>query len=203
MSITAIAGLGNPGAAYTGTRHNMGFMLVDALAEAEGLTWKRDKRFEADLAEWRTGGRRYLLIKPQTFMNESGRSIGAVARFYKWSPSQIVVAYDEVNVDFGRLKISLQGSAGGHNGIESLLRDFGNGFIRFRLGVGPKVPPQIDMKDYVLGKFPPDELSRIETVISRQLDGLKLLVRQGPEAAMQKLHQRSDNNNESNDTKSL
>lgn len=191
MSVTLIAGLGNPGREYAATRHNLGFVVVDALAAAEGLKWKSESRFESDVARWdvRPGLTR-LLVKPQTFMNDSGRALRALLDFNKVAPDACIVAYDEINVALGQVKVSLTGSAGGHNGLASLLEHVGSGFVRYRLGIGGSRPPGMDLKDYVLGKFTPAESSIIDQKLNSFVDGLRLLLARGPAQAMNLLNRR-------------
>lgn len=191
MSVTLIAGLGNPGREYAATRHNLGFTVVEALAAAESLKWKSDSRFESEIARWdvRPGLTR-LLVKPQTYMNDSGRALGALVAFHKVSVNALIVAYDDLTIDTGRVKISLSGSAGGHNGVASLLEHLGNGFVRYRLGINASRPPGMDIKDFVLGKFSPEQLSLLETKINPFVDGLRLLLNRGPAEAMNLLNRR-------------
>ena len=191
MSVTLIAGLGNPGREYAGTRHNLGFVLVEALAAAEGLKWKKESRFESETARWdvRPGITR-LLVKPQTFMNESGRAVRALLDFHKVAPDACIVAYDDLNIDVGLVKVSVSGSAGGHNGVASLLEHLGNGFIRYRLGVGGSRPAGMDLKDFVLGKFTPAESTLIDQKLNSLVDGLRLLINSGPAQAMNSLNRR-------------
>src|SRR3954471_15616707 len=122
MSISLVAGLGNPGRDYESTRHNLGWVVLDALATKRGLAWKRAAQFEAEVARWDLpgGGTRWL-VKPQTFMNESGRAIGALARYYKIDQPAIAVVYDDLTIDLGLIKVTVTGSAGGHNGVASVL----------------------------------------------------------------------------------
>src|SRR5471030_3232355 len=191
MSVTLIAGLGNPGREYAGTRHNLGFTLVEALAAAEGLKWKSDSRFETDTARWdaRPGVTR-LLVKPQTFMNDSGRALRALLDFHKVAPDTLIVAYDDLNIDLGLVKVSVTGSAGGHNGVASLLEHLGSGFARFRLGVGPKFPPEMDLKDFVLARFTQDQLTLIQQKTATYVQGLELLLASGADRAMNQLNRR-------------
>jgi PTH1 family peptidyl-tRNA hydrolase len=191
MSVTLIAGLGNPGREYAATRHNLGFTVVEALAAAEGLKWKSESRFESETARWdvRPGVTR-LLVKPQTYMNESGRALRALLNFHKVSVDALIVVYDDLTIDTGRVKISVSGSAGGHNGIASLLEHLGNGFIRYRLGINAPRPAGMDIKDFVLGKFSPEQLSLLETKINPFVDGLRLLINRGPADAMNLLNRR-------------
>ena len=192
MSVTLIAGLGNPGKEYAGTRHNLGFALVDALAAAEGLSWKHEPRFEAELARWnvRPGVTRWL-AKPQTYMNESGRALRRLLDFHKLPAGALVAVYDDLTLETGRVKVSVTGSAGGHNGVASLLEHLGDGFTRYRLGVGAPRPADMDLKDYVLGKFSPSENLIIDQNLPFLVDGLRLLLDSGPAQAMNRLNRRN------------
>jgi PTH1 family peptidyl-tRNA hydrolase len=193
MSISLVAGLGNPGREYADTRHNAGFVVIDALASRLGLAWKRSLRCHAWIARWpQAAGAVRLLAKPTTFMNESGQALRALADYYHVPPAAIVVAYDDLAIDLGRVKVSVRGSAGGHNGIASLLEHLGDGFIRYRLGIGPKQPAAMDLKDFVLGKFTPDERTIFDHHLTTYLDGLGLLLEQGPAEAMNQLNRRTD-----------
>ena len=190
MSITLVAGLGNPGREYENTRHNLGFIALDSFARRQGLSWKTQHSFEAETTRWDRGGTTYLLAKPQTFMNESGRSLRKLADFYKVPVTSIVALYDDLNIDLGLVKLSVTGSAGGHNGVASLLEHLGDGFIRFRLGIGPKLPPQMELKDFVLGKFTPEQNSIVETNLENYTNGLLLLLDQGVSRAMNSINRR-------------
>lgn len=194
MSITLVAGLGNPGRDYAATRHNLGWVVLDALAARHGLTWKSEPAFEAETARWdRAPGGARLLVKPLTFMNESGRSVGALARYYKVPPARIVAVYDDLGLDLGRLKVSVDGGPGGHNGVASLIEHLGPDFIRFRLGIGPKQPPQMDLKDFVLGNFTPEQSLLLQSSLERTLAGLDLLLGSGVDRAMNSLNRRAKN----------
>lgn len=194
MSVLLIAGLGNPGREYAATRHNLGFAVVEALAAAEGLKWKHESRFEAETARWdvRPGVTR-LLVKPQTFMNDSGRALRALLDFHKVAPAALIAAYDDLNIALGQVKVSVTGSAGGHNGVASLLEHVGDGFVRYRLGIGAPRPPGMDLKDFVLGKFTPAENTLIQQKTNSLVDGLRLLLDQGPARAMNLLNRREPN----------
>ncbi len=194
MSISLVAGLGNPGREYASTRHNLGWVVIDAFARQQGLIWQYQSQFEADVARWdRPGVGTCYLAKPLTYMNESGRAIAAISRYYKSEPADIVVIHDEFTIELGLLKLSTTGSAGGHNGIESVLRLLGDGFTRYRLGIGPKEPPQMDIKDFVLGKFTPSQQNTIENTLDHYLKGLNLLLNSGVERAMTTLNRRETN----------
>ena len=191
MSLSLVAGLGNPGRDYEASRHNLGWVVLDALAKKHGLTWKHAPQFNAEIARWDLGAvRTRWLVKPLTFMNESGRAISAVARFYKIDSLAIAAVFDDLNIDLGLIKVSVTGSAGGHNGVASLLEHVGDGFARYRLGIGPKEPTQIDMADFVLGKFTPTQHLLITQKLDSFVSGLELLLSRGIEPAMNQLNRR-------------
>ncbi len=190
MSISLVAGLGNPGREYENTRHNLGWVVLDALARKQGLAWKHVSQFEADVARWDTSSGARWLVKPLTFMNSSGRAVGALARFYKLEPAAITTVYDDLTIDLGLVKVSVSGSAGGHNGVSSLLEHVGDGFARYRLGIGPKQPPQMDMADFVLGKFTPEQQILVTQKLDQYVSGLELLLSRGIEPAMNQLNRR-------------
>ena len=193
MSILLVAGLGNPGREYAKTRHNAGFAVIDALAARQELAWRRQPRFPAAVARWdRPAGRTCLLARPMTFMNDSGRAVRMLADFYKVPPDGVAVVYDDLTIELGRIKTTVRGSAGGHNGVASLLEHLTGGFIRYRIGIGPKHPPEMDLKDFVLGKFTPDEQTIFDQQLSNYIDGLDLLIKQGPDQAMNQLNRRTD-----------
>lgn len=192
MSISLVAGLGNPGRDYENTRHNLGFVVVDALARKLSLAWKKQASFEAETTRWdRAPGETVVFAKPQTFMNESGRSLGRLAGFYKLPVQSIIAVYDDLTIDLGLVKLSVTGSAGGHNGVASLLEHLGDGFTRFRLGIGPKQPAQMDLKDFVLGKFTPDQQALVDQNLENYVSGLTLLLEQGVTRAMNSLNRRA------------
>ncbi|HEY4302217.1 MAG TPA: aminoacyl-tRNA hydrolase [Candidatus Didemnitutus sp.] len=197
MSVSLIAGLGNPGREYAGTRHNLGFVVVEALAAAEKLSWKHEARFEADIARWnvRPGLTRWL-VKPTTFMNDSGSALRRLLDFHKLEVGSIIVAYDDLNIDTGLVKVSVTGSAGGHNGVASLLEHLGNGFVRYRLGIGTGRPAEMDLKDYVLGKFTDSENQIIDQQLHHFVAGLRLLIESGYAKAMNSLNRRESHDND-------
>ena len=195
MSIFIVAGLGNPGREYATTRHNAGFAVVDALAARRSIVWRTQLRFAAKVGRWdRADGRTGVLTKPQTFMNDSGRAVRALADFYKVLPVEIIVVYDDLTIELGRVKLSVRGSAGGHNGVASLLEHLGDGFVRYRIGIGPKRPPEMDLKDFVLGRFTPEEQTVFDQLITTYVDGLDLLIERGLETAMNQLNRRNVQN---------
>lgn len=194
MSISLVAALGNPGREYAETRHNLGWIVLDAFARSENLAWRHAPKFESMLGEWRAAdGRTVMMVKPLTYMNESGRAVAAIARYHKLTVPQIAVIHDEFTINLGLVKVSVSGSAGGHNGVASLLQHLGDGFARYRLGIGPKQPPQMDLKDFVLGNFTPAQKTIIDQTSSTYLAGLELLLNAGVEKAMNTLNRRDTN----------
>ncbi len=191
MFLSLVAGLGNPGREYEHSRHNLGWVVLDALAKKHGLAWKHTAQFDAELARWDLGAARTRwLVKPLTFMNDSGRAVAAVARFYKFEPAAIAAVYDDLTIDLGLTKVSVTGSAGGHNGVASLLEHVGDGFVRYRVGIGPKQPAQMDMADFVLGKFTPEQQLIVNQKLDQYVQGLELLLSRGVEPAMNQLNRR-------------
>jgi len=160
-------GLGNPGDEYAGTRHNIGFECLDAFAKANDFPgWQNKKDLKCHLTSTTLADTRIILCKPQTFMNLSGEAAQAVVSFYKLDPTKVIAIYDELDVDYGQLRMRLGGSAAGHNGVKSLIQHLGEDFGRIRVGVGPKDPPQIDSAKFVLQKFNADQQShRSELII--------------------------------------
>jgi PTH1 family peptidyl-tRNA hydrolase len=191
MSISLVAGLGNPGRDYEKTRHNLGWVVLDALAAKHNLAWRASSRFEAEIARWDYApGRTRWLAKPLTFMNDSGRAVAALARFHKLEPAAIGAVYDDLTIDVGLVKVTVTGSAGGHNGVASLLEHLGGGFIRYRLGIGPKEPAQMDLADFVLGKFTPEQQTLLNLKLETHVSGLELLLTRSIDAAMNQLNRR-------------
>ena len=199
MPIAVIAGLGNPGSKYRNTRHNIGFSLVDQLAAKYDAAWKHEARFEAEVAEIQHGERKLMLLKPQTFMNASGRSIGTVLRYRKLSAESLLVIYDDLTLDLGRIKLSVNGSAGGHNAIADMITQVGTGFARYRVGIGAKPHKEMDLADYVLSKFSKDELSILADRSPIFLDQIHLVLSEGIESSMITINQRIATPHERND----
>jgi PTH1 family peptidyl-tRNA hydrolase len=191
MFFSLVAGLGNPGRDYDQTRHNLGWVVLDALARKNGLRWRHSSQFNAEIARWDAGGAQpRWLVKPLTFMNESGRAVGLMARYHKLEVKEIVAVHDDLTIDLELVKVSVGGSAGGHNGVASLIEHLGAGFARYRLGVGPKTPAQMELSDYVLGKFTPDQQILITQKLEYYVQGLELLLSRGLEPAMNQLNRR-------------
>lgn len=188
MSIAVIAGLGNPGVEYLRTRHNLGFWLVDALASDCGAVWKSESRFRAEITRVTVSGYPVWLLKPQTFMNDSGLAVGPFLHFHKLPASALVAVYDDITLPLGRVKVTTRGSDGGHNGITSLLAHAGSDFARFKLGIGGKTHPEMNLADHVLSRLTPEEESALAARLPDFLSGLKLLITAGPEEAMNQLN---------------
>lgn len=170
-----IAGLGNPGTKYEDTRHNCGFMAVETLADLHGTELKRLK-FKSLTAEAEVGGRRCLLMKPTTFMNNSGDAVGEAAEFYKLPPENVLIIYDDIALDVGRLRIRAKGSDGGHNGMKSIiLRLNSDNFPRIRVGVGKKPHPDYDLADWVLSRFTKEEGEKLEPALNNAAKSAELI----------------------------
>jgi PTH1 family peptidyl-tRNA hydrolase len=160
-----IVGLGNPGAEYDGTRHNIGFAAVDAFARANDFgPWINKKDLKCEMATARLGESQVILIKPTTFMNLSGEAAQAVAHFYKIPTERILAVYDELDVPFGQIRLRVGGSSAGHNGVKSLIEHLGEGFGRARIGIGPKTPEQMDSADFVLARFSSDQQGQLKNL---------------------------------------
>ena len=184
-----VLGLGNPGAKYRGTRHNVGFRVVDRLAERWGARVAREAH-KALVAETRRDGERVLLAKPQTFMNVSGESAASLRRFYRFDPAHLVVVHDDVDLPLGRLRVRTGGGAGGHRGIESLLEGLAvPGFTRVRVGVG-RPPAGWDTADWVLAVPPGDEKGTLAAAEERAVDAIEMLLAEGPARAMNRINQK-------------
>jgi len=190
MFFPLVVGLGNPGRQYESTRHNLGWIVLDALASKHALEWQPAPQFEAEIARWATPHGTRWLLKPLTFMNSSGTSVQRFARFHRLTAEEIAVAYDDLTLELGAVKVSVSGSAGGHNGVSSLLEQVGDGFARFRLGIGPKQPAEITLADFVLGKFTPEQSALVTQFVPSHVAGLELLLQRGSEPAMNQLNRR-------------
>lgn len=199
MSIAVIAGLGNPGQPYHNTRHNIGFEAVDDLAVSLRAKWREVPRFEALVAEAGSTSSKLLLAKPLTYMNDSGRSLGALLRYYKKTPEELLVIYDDITLDLGRVKLSVFGSDGGHNGIRDILERVGPGFGRFRIGIGAKPNKEMNLADYVLSRFDPDEVATLKTKREDFTKHLRLIIDKGIEPAFNIINQRTSTTHERNE----
>jgi peptidyl-tRNA hydrolase, PTH1 family len=181
----AIVGLGNPGRAYAGTRHNIGFDVIDEVA----------RRWNVQLRPWKSvadvavvGSRGVVLVEPQTFMNLSGDAVSRIAAFHKVEPADILVVVDEVQLPVSRLRIRRSGSAGGHNGLKSIIQHIGSEFPRLRIGIG-RGDPNWDLADHVLSRFGREEKDAVAEAVNRAADAVEVFVEDGLEVAMNRFNQ--------------
>lgn len=178
-----IAGLGNPGSEYEKTKHNVGFMFIDALAEKLGVTDWKDK-FDAKIGEARMGTEKVLLVKPQTYMNESGQAIGPLMNFYKLDAEDLIVVHDDMDIPAGTIRIRKKGSAGGHNGIKSVLAHVGDEhFARVRIGIGRPLPGWT-VVNHVLAPFVPEDVPKIDEAIKYLVPAVECIVTDDVDKAM-------------------
>ena len=176
-----VVGLGNPGREYARNRHNLGWLVVDELARRHDGSWKG--KFNGQLAEIRVDGHKVALLKPETYMNDSGRAVGAAARFFKLEPGEVLVVHDEGDFDLGRLELKVGGGLAGHNGLRSIAQHLKTqDFLRLRIGVGrPERGDPRPLADYVLSDFEPHEDA--ESLVARAADAVETLGDEGLEAA--------------------
>ena len=183
-----VVGLGNPGREYATTRHNVGFMVADELARRHGGSWR--SKFSGEVADVRLDGARLALLKPQTFMNDSGRSAAAAAKFYKVEPEDLLAVHDEVDLDLGRMQARLGGGLAGHNGLRSMASALKTPeFLRLRVGVGrPERGDRRPVSDWVLSPFEPSV--DVGSLVGRAADAVETLVRDGLDEAQQRFNER-------------
>lgn len=180
-----VVGLGNPGAQYVHTRHNAGFLAIDYICQKYNARVNKSAH-KGLVGEATIGGKRVLLVKPQTFMNLSGECVRAVLDFYKISPDNLIIIYDDISLDVGRLRVRRDGSAGGHNGIKSILEHLGTKtFPRIKIGVGQKPHPDYDLASWVLSEFKDDELKALEGTLPTVCEGLEKILTSSIDDAMQ------------------
>jgi peptidyl-tRNA hydrolase, PTH1 family len=190
-SLKLIAGLGNPGAEYARTRHNVGCWFIDELARRHGGVFRAEPRHQAELARARIEATEVWLVKPMTYMNASGTALGSVAHFYKIEPQQILVAYDELDFSPGTLRLKQGGGAAGHNGVRDIIASIGESFWRMRIGIGrPGVKGE--GVDHVLSRPTADDERLIREAIVAGADALPVMLAQGAQFAMNRLHSRDD-----------
>ncbi len=179
-----LVGLGNPGKKYESTRHNAGFIAADHIAAKCGVKADRSK-YHALICEINLGGARGIIMKPETFMNNSGVAVAEAARFYNIPPERIIVLHDEISFDPGIFRIRRKGSAGGHNGLKSIIEHVGSqDFPRLKLGVGQKPNPEYDLADWVLGKFPEDDLAKLRSRLDDVYSAVELIIKGDIDTAM-------------------
>ncbi|BBZ58818.1 aminoacyl-tRNA hydrolase [Mycolicibacterium monacense] len=183
-----VVGLGNPGPNYAKTRHNVGFVVADLLAGRIGSGFKAHRKSGADIATGRLAGRAVVLAKPRTYMNESGRNVGPLAKFYSVAPADVIVIHDELDIDFGRIRLKFGGGVAGHNGLKSVAAALGTkDFQRVRVGVG-RPPGRKDAATYVLEPFTSVERPEVPTICEQAADATELLIAQGLEPAQNLVH---------------
>lgn len=187
--IALIVGLGNPGPKYDHTRHNVGFDFVDQLASEQGGSWKSDRKLAGELCQVTLGGRQVTLLRPMTYMNRSGQSIGALVNFYKWTPEQILVAHDDLDLPPGVCRFKQGGGHGGHNGLRDTIACLGNQkqFYRVRIGIGHPGHAS-DVVNYVLSKAAPEDRSAIDAAMHAAIAELPRAVAGEWQPAMNALH---------------
>jgi PTH1 family peptidyl-tRNA hydrolase len=189
--VSLIAGLGNPGREYAQTRHNIGFQVVSRLAEKHGLNFSRVQN-QAILATGRIGGARVVLAKPQTWMNDSGRAVGPLVRFYKVELTRLLIVYDDLDRPSGSLRLRSEGGHGGHNGMRSIITRLGTQeFARLRIGIG-RPPGRMDPAAFVLQPFSRDEESLMDTARDRAVESIECFLAEGIVAAMNQFNARAD-----------
>jgi len=195
MSYRLIVGLGNPGSEYDATRHNIGFRVVDAFAKKRGASdWVKNRKLKGTLSEAALDSdSKVYLLKPLTFMNESGVSIQKTCSYYKIPPEELIVVYDEINLNVGEVKVSVSGGPGGHNGLSDILYRIKPAFTRLRIGIGQKAPKEMSLADYVLGKFSREDETLISASMERYLDCLDRLLQEGAEKAMIHINRKPKN----------
>ncbi|MBU0485018.1 MAG: aminoacyl-tRNA hydrolase [Proteobacteria bacterium] len=186
-----VVGLGNPGLRYTGTRHNIGFMFLDKLAERHSLSW-RDSKWQANVVKSSLWGKPLVLAKPSTFMNLSGVSVSSIANFYQIPAGNIIVVHDDLDLPVGRIKIVCRRGAGGHNGIKSIIEQMGtNDFVRLRVGIG-RPHENMDVSAFVLSKFSNKESQVVETLFDDLETVVETIVEQGVTLAMNRFNTLKD-----------
>lgn len=186
-----IAGLGNPGEKYVTTRHNCGFLALDYISQKHNIDVKTLKH-KSLIGEGRIGTEKVILIKPQTFMNLSGEAVGAAASWYKIPPENIIIIYDDISLPVGTIRIRTKGSAGGHNGIKSVISHLNTDeFPRFKIGVGDK-PTDSDLVDHVLGKIPKQQQELMFKTFEKVCEGVEEYIKNGYESAMNKYNGKAE-----------
>lgn len=181
-----IVGLGNPGLQYEKTRHNVGFMAADLLAENEKFQFNKNK-MDAVLGEYKIDDLRILVIKPQTYMNNSGKAVEKIASFYKIPTDRIIVMHDDISLPVGKIRMRRKGSDGGQRGMRDIIELLGtDNIMRIKIGIGAKPHPDYDLKDWVLGRFPNSDMENLETALKKSVLALKEIFARGIDSAMNK-----------------
>lgn len=184
--IWLIAGLGNPGLEYEKTRHNAGFMAADKIAEKHGAAFNKHK-FKAVYGEFYLGKKRVFLMKPQTYMNASGAAVAEISKFYKIPTENIIIMFDDISLNVGKLRIRRNGTHGGHNGIKDIIELLGTNEIkRIKIGVGERPNREYDLKDWVLGKIPAEQQKELDTALLNAACAAEEIISRGIDSAMNK-----------------
>ena len=184
-ALHAIVGLGNPGAEYARTRHNIGFMAVERFGEKLGAKWSNEKKFESRIAKVEAAGKRALLCEPQTYMNVSGRAVGALVDFYRLPLERLLIVVDDADLPFGELRMRANGSSGGHHGLESIEERLGTReYARLRMGIGRQRSDVREITGYVLGKFGPADAETLELMLKRAAAQIERWLDAGIQRAM-------------------
>lgn len=191
MAIRALFGLGNPGLRYRGTRHNLGFEVLEALAEKLGFSWKFDKKVDAEVAVGVYFDRKIALVKPQTFMNLSGVSVQNYLNYYQIGIDESLVIFDDFNLEIGQSKLKIGGGDGGHNGISNIILHNSADFTRFRIGIKPKCGVSINLSDFVLARFDLTEGQILKQLMPIWLDQIELMLDKGIEKAMNQTNKKN------------
>jgi PTH1 family peptidyl-tRNA hydrolase len=187
--MTVVAGLGNPGREYASTPHSIGFEAVDALARRVQASWKSSAQFKGNLAKCEIRGKKAVLVKPGTFMNLSGECVAPVAAFYKVPPEELIVVSDDIDLPSGRIRIRRGGSAGGHNGLKSVMQHLGtDGFTRIRVGVGRAGRSRSEVVGHVLGKIPAEERKILDEAVEAAADAVESVIENGLEYTMNRFN---------------
>lgn len=185
----AVIGLGNPGSQYQKTRHNLGFWLLDALAERENISFKLNKKYHAEIAQMQRKESLFVLVKPLTYMNESGKFLSSLLSYTNCRPEESVVLHDEIAFPLGEAKVSRNKGAGGHNGVKSVISSIGSAFVRFRIGIGGKAHDGVDLADHVLSKISADDWSHLQSRKAFLCESLLNLLDNGVDVAMNLINQ--------------
>lgn len=186
-----VVGLGNPGPKYENTRHNIGFMVADVLAGRVGGKFSAHKRSNADIVQARLDGRQVIIAKPRTYMNLSGGPVASLAKFFSVDPANVIVVHDELDLDFGTIRLKLGGGENGHNGLRSTSSALGTkDYLRVRMGIG-RPPGRQDPADFVLKDFSATERKELDLLVAEAADAAELLLERGLEAAQNVVHPRS------------
>lgn len=184
-NLSLIAGLGNPGSNYAGTRHNIGFLLVEQLAAQWRAPWTVEKKFQARVARAERAAQKVILCQPQTFMNASGEAVGALARYYQLPSSRLLIVVDDADLPLGQIRLRAEGSSGGHHGLDSIEQQLATReYPRQRLGIGRKADDQRQITDYVLGRFTAAEQKIVEEVLARASQQVECWLGAGIKEAM-------------------